>query len=659
MSQMSEGHTGPPCRKGSLPSLSFSEMVQARGASETLVKLGISRCDDLAALTHQLTEELERRPSKKRLANALSAGAPCAVPAAGCCAAFEPGNDLLTKEELVAAAQQAGMKNDVCCSVLLGISIKGIDETTKAVGFPLKGRPGVYVRDESKLSWVTERFGPQRKGVPGENLTNYDLRAAVDQWCNSCGNASAMSAAHAFFLQGARDKQDVPLVHLPNVYWSYSSSAGSHGYVRACLEMGWSMHKECLPPLPKCYWWFDVCCLPQGRCAILGLAEDTERVTAVVKAIRKVMVQVDVELSCLGRAWCHLEILSCFEAGGCVMAQTWCTKSSMNRALNTKPVKIHNMDIQAGTPVDYVRQRVEVSFGAERYNSLVSKELREGARAFQRYTEMKIPKGHHYLLGITFQGLVEFEEYIQFSASYVRDEEQLCWVTEEFGAQLTGYDFCAAIRAWLVETSNDHRSACEALQLEGEEWKSRVGEADVFYSHIQGVPLSQTFHCIGEGLAMYPTKVPSNAHLWLDFTTLRQCRSDFDLRAVSTIIEYIGCTLVEFDEDATYAQRSFCLFECFASVHCEIPLLCYAPPSVQERLESHPIDSEKAQTRSAIDKLAIDSYIAGSCGFKVVDATITAALKEALKLHRAESIRRSTAAEEASIAMQGLVDALV
>ena len=91
--------------------------------------------------------------------------------------------------------------------------------------------------------------------------------------------------------------------------------------------------------------------------------------------------------------------------------------------------------------------------------------------------------GSHLRLGITWLGALQFtENELQYPSSYVRDQAKLGWVTELHGDELTGYDYGEAVRKWLTDTGNAHRSVCEVLLSRGHDC---VSQANVFYSHMQ------------------------------------------------------------------------------------------------------------------------------------------------------------------------------
>ena len=301
----------------------------------------------------------------------------------------------------------------------------------------------------------------------------------------------------------------------------------------------------------------------------------------------------------------------------------------------------------------------------------------------------------HLLLGISKDGMRSFCERIGFPilgshneqyagnddyhGTYVRDELADGWITAAFGPQdraakgenLTGYDLGAAIRSWLAQTGNEHRSVCEVLLAEGAatgapavdfvlddppQQHVRRGPT-VFYSHMQSKPLWQTFMCMARATESFNLLDPveQGSHLrdglvqasyfnqwakkepvywWIDYFTLRQCQRDFDVRLIRLVIQRIGRTVVELHTYIReYLARSFCVFEAFATVESGSALLCQlavsAAQTAAEGLRKQPVDSRAAATWRSEDKMQIDAFIESvEGGFARLDACVTDAVLE-------------------------------
>jgi hypothetical protein len=215
----------------------------------------------------------------------------------------------------------------------------------------------------------------------------------------------------------------------------------------------------------------------------------------------------------------------------------------------------------------------------------------------------------HLSLGMTCAGLIKFQEFIGFPAAYTRSPES-AWITEQYGEQLTGYDFGEAVRAWLRRTGNEHLSACEALKAQSAFWCANIGTAQVFYSHIQQLSISQTTQtlmwctknrsllqrgkdswCLDRrdiyDLVRNSCADPTTAatlddagddtwlefdpYFWVDYVVLRQGQNDFDPPSIIRLIGQIGCTVLEVDHEAEYFRRSWCIMECWATANPECP----------------------------------------------------------------------------------------
>jgi hypothetical protein len=306
----------------------------------------------------------------------------------------------------------------------------------------------------------------------------------------------------------------------------------------------------------------------------------------------------------------------------------------------------------------------------------------------------------HLLLSISKEGMRSFCERIGFPilgsqneqyagnddyrGTYVRDELVDGWITAAFGPQdraakgenLTGYDLGAAIRSWLAQTGNEHRSVCEVLLAEGAasgepavdfvldldgkhprlQKHVRLGPT-VFYSHMQSKPLWQTFMCMGRATESFNLLDPLEqgarprdglveatnfmhralnepVYWWIDYFTLRQCQRDFDVRLIRMVIQRIGRTVVELHTYCReYLARSFCVFEAFATVESGSALLCQlavsAAQTAAEDLKKQHVDSRAAVTWRSEDKMQIDAFIESlEGGFARLDACVTDAVLE-------------------------------
>ena len=120
-----------------------------------------------------------------------------------------------------------------------------------------------------------------------------------------------------------------------------------------------------------------------------------------------------------------------------------------------------------------------------------------------------------------------------------------------------------------------------------------------------------------------------------DYTTLKQCKRDFDLKRIRQVIREIGLTLAELDLDPqAYLARSFCILELLATVECGATLLVQMhflrAYGAALDLAASPVNAKAAQTRDPTDKATIDGFVeAMPGGFEKLNATITEAIKAA------------------------------
>lgn len=270
--------------------------------------------------------------------------------------------------------------------------------------------------------------------------------------------------------------------------------------------------------------------------------------------------------------------------------------------------------------------------------------------------DMSYCKSDHLMNGITLASAKAFAGRLDFPDTYVRDTN-LDWVSQKYGARLTGYDFCTAIRSWLTKEGKNEYSVVETLC----DWDdSGIGKADIFISHVQSESLESTFAgMMGAVITNRYGRAKQEVHgpnttFWVDYFVLRQLKSDFDAIKIAEVINAIRCTRIIVDPELCYFTRSFCMFELGASFQdyppvtlnpmCSItqkyledgtyvwvptfsspfegPIACtrlevFAEQRTLLRLcaEGIPrIDAKNAQARERLDKSKIDAFIECSCG---------------------------------------------
>lgn len=278
-----------------------------------------------------------------------------------------------------------------------------------------------------------------------------------------------------------------------------------------------------------------------------------------------------------------------------------------------------------------------------------------------------LPNNEHLRLGMTRQAMIAFvKERLLFPETYRRDEEKLGWVTRAFGPvdytpikvdwrgvdrarNLTGYDLAEAIRAWLPTIGADSLSVCEVLAAEGWEYDAveyngagkevvrrakGVGKANVFFSHMQRpCAVSVAFRNLWSAHNTFDSVLPAeeDTYFWVDYFVLRQCQRDFNVEAIRSVVNEIGCTLAELDSRMRYLTRSFCVFEVFCTTERSDAKLLVLTEMESERmqraLESTPVNSAMAQTWRDEDKQMIDAFICDVFGTsEAFDRRVTDAL---------------------------------
>jgi hypothetical protein len=262
----------------------------------------------------------------------------------------------------------------------------------------------------------------------------------------------------------------------------------------------------------------------------------------------------------------------------------------------------------------------------------------------------------HLRLGISYDGISLFLVRIGFLSSrfaynpaYTRDKS-MSWIDEVHGPveyadcganrehkhiqppSMTGYDLCFSLRKWLKANGHGELSVCEVILLDPryEDLRHHVGQAVVFYSHIQSVHPIATFNNLLNGMRDHEKFDKTATFWWIDYFSLRQCQNDFKPEQVVQLVEAIGITMAELPctSDLSYFRRSFCILELYATLKGRADLMFSVPgdgAGMKRALEAEPINTAAAATRSLDDKDLIDAFITQSLGFERMDAAVTAA----------------------------------
>jgi tetratricopeptide (TPR) repeat protein len=258
-----------------------------------------------------------------------------------------------------------------------------------------------------------------------------------------------------------------------------------------------------------------------------------------------------------------------------------------------------------------------------------------------------------------------------------------CWnKTEEYN----GYDLCVVVRDFLRANGFDHLSIAEVLWSEGREG---VGEATVFFSHIQNLPIQTTLQTLREASKAYMSEMGTRPRFFLDYLGIRQAqKGDFDIQVVRKAIHDTPLLLVELDgaKDGignaapNYFQRSFCDFEVFCAMEDSQArggvrkVLVFGPaakdpktaPWLASKVNAHGyniVNSCNAQCRWPEEKEKIDQFIQDSVGFAELDRLVGAAVADGcvygLQTAAAVDPSRINAAAQAGVQAADLSDALL
>jgi tetratricopeptide (TPR) repeat protein len=259
--------------------------------------------------------------------------------------------------------------------------------------------------------------------------------------------------------------------------------------------------------------------------------------------------------------------------------------------------------------------------------------------------------GEHFKLGLTLPMIeMVLMEMLPWS-SYKRDEgrfldtEGNCW--NNFGDK-NGYDLGEVVRDFLRTNGVKNLSIAEVLWSEG---KAGAGEATVFFSHIQQLPVQTALQTLREASVVYQEEMGMNPFFFVDYFCIRQAtKGDFDLDTVRQAIHDTPRLLVELDDTKddignlmpTYFRRSFCVFEVFAAVEGgtnDQKVLVSGPavsdpettPWLSAKVNAHGyniVNSSDGECRWPVEKEKINAFIESSVGYKELDKVVGKAVAD-------------------------------
>jgi hypothetical protein len=250
--------------------------------------------------------------------------------------------------------------------------------------------------------------------------------------------------------------------------------------------------------------------------------------------------------------------------------------------------------------------------------------------------------GSHFNLGLTLEEIEKALEEVLPWGSYKRNEDHFlgadgkCWNISE---GKNGYDLGEVVRGFLCTNGFEDLSIAEVLWSEG---RKGAGEAAVFFSHIQQLPVETAVETLREASKVYLKEMGASPRFFIDYMCIRQAqKGDFDLTVVREAIQDIPLFLVELDAAKDdlgnaapiYFARSFCLFEVFVAVEHSSPgddirkVLVLGPavkdpktaPWLAAKVNSfgyNVVNSRDGQCRWANEKMVIDSFIKGVSGMR-------------------------------------------
>jgi hypothetical protein len=183
----------------------------------------------------------------------------------------------------------------------------------------------------------------------------------------------------------------------------------------------------------------------------------------------------------------------------------------------------------------------------------------------------------HFKPGMNLEAIESVLQDVLQWESYKRDESRFmsageCW---NIFHEKNGYDLGEVVRDFLVVNGFEKLAPSEVLWSEE---RAGVGEATVFFSHVQQLPVATALETLREATKVYVEEIGANPIFFIDYMCIRQAqKGDFDLKTVRQAIHDIPRLLIELDGEKdergfaapAYFGRSFCIFEVFAAVECD------------------------------------------------------------------------------------------
>jgi tetratricopeptide (TPR) repeat protein len=258
--------------------------------------------------------------------------------------------------------------------------------------------------------------------------------------------------------------------------------------------------------------------------------------------------------------------------------------------------------------------------------------------------------GEHFQLGLTIEviesvltEMLPWDSYKRDSTRFM-DKKGVCWNT----GPDNGYDLGGVVKSFLCSHGFDELAVAEILWSEGREG---VGDATVFFSHVQKLPVEIALQTLREAAQVYRTDLGSNPRFFIDYFCIRQAqKDDFSLPVVRQAIHDTPHLLVELDDakDAignaapAYLTRSFCIFEVSAAVESDTTgdgkkVLVLGPavkdprtaPWLAAKTEAYDyniVNSREAQCRFDDERVKINAFIEKSLGYEELDKLVSVAI---------------------------------
>jgi len=258
----------------------------------------------------------------------------------------------------------------------------------------------------------------------------------------------------------------------------------------------------------------------------------------------------------------------------------------------------------------------------------------------------------HLQYGVTANGFQEILNFYGFwkdgkllNGLVAKRQERELEFVEKYSPKVScGYDLQKAIKLEFKQHGLKPFSQCELMVAQSH---PGAGWAECFFSHAQMEPLDVTLRAMQQ----HEVRMRRSLRCFVDYATLRQAVTDFDLPKVESVIQRIGSTAMVCRPALApdTLKRIFCIFELASTLRHKADLHVVLPPdALQEFLFSSQfsihataaalgmVNVEEAESRNPGDKTIILERIRCDLGIAYANRMLSDSIKRSVLGHLIE-----------------------